>query len=259
MSLRYPAMSRFVFLSVSNLVRRWCVTAVTRSGREQHCPGIHSALLTRLPDSAFVPPYFTFSKAIGNEIPLVGRFLFFPFCFRMERQRLGATTSSSLSICLAAKRCDWCSWKALRPQTRSFSRHWQFHCFRHWQTFTHEIKRCHREMTYSSPSKMSDLWPSADEGWLLFVIPTPIAPPLQAAGENNPPFNVLLCLLAFFFFFFFFLKVSPALGTSAMWLDALSCGVCELNTVSGSMGTCPAKRKSYWCLKYSWPKSARGA
>lgn len=56
MSHRYPAMSRFVFLSVSNFMRQWCVTAVTRTRKVPRCPGIHSALLTRLLDFAFVPP-----------------------------------------------------------------------------------------------------------------------------------------------------------------------------------------------------------
>lgn len=33
MSYRYPAMSRFVFLCVSNFMRQWCVTAVTKTPR----------------------------------------------------------------------------------------------------------------------------------------------------------------------------------------------------------------------------------
>lgn len=192
MSHRYPAMSRFVFLSVSNLVRRWCVTAVTRSRRARHCPGIHSALLTRLPDSAFVPPHFTFGKAIGNEIPLVGR-------FSRGKTPAGGNDVIFTFHLFACETVRLMSIKALRPQTWLFSRQWTFPCFRDWQTFTHEIKRCHRWMTYSFPSKISDLWSSAVllQERLLFIISTLIASPLSAAAENNPsfraPFNVLLC------------------------------------------------------------------
>lgn len=189
MSPRYPAMSRFVFLSVSNLVRRWCVTEVTRSRWVRHCPGIHSALLTRLPDSAFVPPYFTFGKAIRNEIPLVDFFFLLPPQFSHEKTPAGGNdVISTFHVWLQNSATDVHKSRAssnmvfLSSHTVSFfPAHTDSHS---WNKKMSPLK------TYLFPLKISDLWPSAVhlQEWLLFVIATPIASPLQAAGENNPPF-----------------------------------------------------------------------
>lgn len=224
MSHRYPAMSRFVFLSVSNFLRQWCVTAVTRTRRVRHCPGIHSALLTRLPDSAFVPPFFTFGKAIGNEIPLVGRF-FFSSCFRMKRRRLGATTPSSLSICFSWETVRLIFIRALRPQAWSFSRRWRFHCCQLWQTFAHEIKRCNRWITYSFRSKLSDLWPSAVhlQGWLAFTLSSPLPLPRFSRQQVKTILLSALHLTRYYvnwdFSFFFFLPPKSALNWERLPCD----------------------------------------
>lgn len=106
MSHRYPAMSRFVFLSVSNFMRQWCVTAVTRTRKVPRCPGIHSTLLTRLLDFAFVPPISLLAKLPEMRFLLSVEFLSFFFGLKDVGGglgKVGATTSSSVSICLAAK------------------------------------------------------------------------------------------------------------------------------------------------------------
>lgn len=76
MSYRYPAMSRFVFLCVSNFMRQWCVKLVTRTPKcsaaqvftEQcwHSCWVFTSFFF------FSPTLFSlFAKTLANEIPLV--------------------------------------------------------------------------------------------------------------------------------------------------------------------------------------------
>lgn len=63
MSYRYPAMSRFVFLRVSNFMRQWCVTELTKKKKNPRCqqwPRYSQSCADIAVEFHFFPSFFSF-------------------------------------------------------------------------------------------------------------------------------------------------------------------------------------------------------